>query len=78
MPLVVNLLKLMAKNKALIPAHEKAISNVKVKREERIAKKKAEDDKKTAEGEEGSPGHGHGHGGGHGHSHGGEACDGKH
>ena len=77
-PLVVNLLKLMAKNKALIPAHAKAVENVKVKREERIAKKKAEDDKKTAEGEEGSHGHGHGHGGGHGHSHGGEACDGNH
>ena len=66
----------MAKNNALIPAHEKAIENVKVKREERIAKKKAEGDKKTAEGDKGS--HGHGHGGGHGHSHGGAACDGNH
>jgi ubiquitin carboxyl-terminal hydrolase L5 len=66
-PLVVNLLKLMATNKKLLPAHERAIEKVKVKREERLSKKKAEEQQQ----------HGHGHGG-HGHSHGGEPCSGDH
>ena len=71
-PLVVNLLKLMAKKKKLMPSHDAAIVKVQAKREEH-AKKKAEEASKAQE-----HGHGHGHGGGHGHSHGGAACDGNH
>jgi len=41
-PLAVQLLKLMAKNQTLIPAHERAIETAKTKREERKKKKEEE------------------------------------